>query len=563
MGGFYPFVGFSFLFWVAIGLLRYLSENAYIALGLQPGIEYLKRFVKRHTRLFDGLFGIVGVGVGFLISYGGFVLFVLVTGIAPEVTSLGSLAPAYSSIAAWTFFVALSGYIAARIETETPIASGILTGALFWLYYFLSVIIFNPSIWSTNLPGTMIVHELLLAHSAFFAFLGASMGSELNNDDRQRRAFMSTVNLRRIQPPEVAAIIAAHNEEKTIVKAIESLSVFMPVENIFVGSDASTDNTVEVARSLGATVLDIQPNRGKANVLALLIEEHRLTERFTLVMIVDADSEVGGDYFENALPIFDDPDVAAVAVHALSHWSDEDTLSVAGLIRSYRVRFYRMLQATFRYGQTWKYTNSSPIVPGFASMYRSSALRHIAVNAPGLVIEDFNMTFEIYHKKLGIVAYSSRVHGVSKDPLTFRDYVKQVQRWNLGLWQTVRRHGFWPSFFSVSLFLFLTESMIASVFIVIAPLFFLLQFLAPTAFLHVPYVSSFSIFEVAYFAAALFVITDYLMTVVVALYEKKPVLLLNGFAFIVFRYIDALVFLYALPLAFFTKSDGRWISPKR
>ena len=106
----------------------------------------------------------------------------------------------------------------------------------------------------------------------------------------------------------------------------------------------------------------------------------------------------------------------------------------------HRERIYAISQRLLKFGQTWRFTNATHIVPGFASMYRTDVLPQIEMNPPGLVIEDFNMTFEIYQKRLGKVAFSLGAVAVTQDPDNLRDYVRQIKRWGLGLWQTVRRH---------------------------------------------------------------------------------------------------------------------------
>ena len=368
-----------------------------------------------------------------------------------------------------------------------------------------------------------------------------------------------------IKPEEVAAIIPAHNEESTIAKTIISLVRIMPAKNIFVGSDASTDRTVDIVREWRCNVYDINPNKGKANVLAFLLEHYQILEKYKAVIIIDADSEVDENYLTRSLPLFKDPDVIAVAVHAMSKWRDHWPPCFSQLYTAYRVRLYRVLQAIIRYGQTWKYTNASPIIPGFASIYRTSVLSHININAPGLVIEDYNMTFEVHHKKLGKIAYRPGIFGKSQDPLSFKDYFKQIKRWNLGLWQTVRRHGFWPSFFSLAMIVYLLEMIFFALFFLIIPILFI--WIAANSF--EPILFSFDvpimgISQIRFIDLLIGIfLIDYIITLIVALYEKKPVILIYGFLFIFLRYLDAFILLYTIPLAYTTKSDGRWISPKR
>lgn len=364
---------------------------------------------------------------------------------------------------------------------------------------------------------------------------------------------------------DVAAIIPAHNEELTIAKTIASLKVIMPAHNIYIGSDASTDRTVAIARNLGCQLADIFPNKGKAGVLTYLLHHFKLIERYKAVMIVDADSEISPTYLKKALPLFADPEVAAVAVHALSKWQNHPAPKWSMIFTAYRIRLFRVLQAVMRYGQTWKYTNMTTIVPGFASIYRTSVLKDIKIDAPGLIIEDYNMTFEIHHKKLGKIAYDPQITGLSHDPINFQDYFKQVKRWNLGFWQTIRSHGFWPSWFCFSLSLYIIEMFIYAIFLLAVPLLILMMAINSFAPLTLPFslpilhISQLTILDLLIGV----LLIDYLVTAVVAIYEKKLLLLLYGLGFIFFRYLDAFIFLYTLPLAFIVKSEGKWVSPKR
>jgi cellulose synthase/poly-beta-1,6-N-acetylglucosamine synthase-like glycosyltransferase len=562
MAGLFAFVGINFVFWVLVGLVRFVSERAFTTLGITRAASNLKAFTEEHFHFLQSGFGMTGALLGGIGAFLGFVAFFTATGILDGAASLPTQASVYSSLEAWIFFALIAGYIASRIEVERPLKSALFGGISYFLFRVATIIAYS-GIPYLNLGIALAALGFLLALALFFGFLGGIAGGHFNREDRRREARLKSAIVERIRPEEVAAIVPAHNEEKKIAKTIASLRQVLAAENIYIGSDASTDKTVEIARSLGAVVADIRPNRGKAGVLAYLIEENKLCDRYKAVMIVDADSEVAPNYLEKALPLFDDPDVVALAVHTMSKWQKKPT-EIAGLILSYRVRLYRVLQATIRYGQTWKYTNVTPIAPGFAALYRASALRQITVNPPGLVIEDFNMTFEVYHKKLGTIAYSPEVHGISSgDPLTLKDYYKQVKRWNLGLWQTIRRHGFWPSLFSLSLFSFLVEMLFTSIFIVALPFLIAAMLFLPDNAIHTPVALGLSYFELTLYGVVIFLVLDYLMTVFVAIYEKKPILLLDGFAFIILRYIDAWTFIITLPLAFTARSDGKWVSPKR
>lgn len=357
---------------------------------------------------------------------------------------------------------------------------------------------------------------------------------------------------------DIAAVIPAHNEEKTILRTITALLKILPAKQIYVASDYSTDKTVGIARSLGVRVLDIKKNKGKARALVWIMQEYGLLQAYKFIIINDADSEIDQHYVERALPYFNDPDNAAIAVHGVTR--EQKYSFWQNYLIAYRIRLWRIIQWGMRYGQTWKYTNVSFIVPGSLSMYRTSVLKKLEIDVPGLIIEDFNMTFELHKKKLGKIVYTPKIIGIHQDPYNLNDYIRQVQRWNVGFFQTVKRHGVWPSFFWFATTVYYIELYAYAFFIGLLPVylaFFITNRFAP---LDIPFVSTnlrFTDLLIGVF------FMDYLTTAIAAFLEKKPFLLFYGFGFIFLRYIDALIYIGSPIVAWFIKSKGTWASPKR
>jgi cellulose synthase/poly-beta-1,6-N-acetylglucosamine synthase-like glycosyltransferase len=372
----------------------------------------------------------------------------------------------------------------------------------------------------------------------------------------------------RLEPSDVAVLIAAHNEELVIANTIRSASALVPVGNIFVASDASTDATAVVARQIGANVVELVPNRGKAGALVAAIEHFRLAETFQVVMLLDADTQLAPDYMETGLPFFDDPEVVAVAGRAATIVEPPSPTRMGRFLVAYRERFYVVVQFLLKYGQAARGANVVSIVPGFASMYRSRILEHIDISAPGLAIEDFNMTFEVHAKKLGRIAFHPRAAiAYTQDPDTFRDYTKQLSRWALGFWQTLRRHGFRFGRFWGSLVLYVAELITSSVMLVLlVPV--LLVSIGSSAWVSA---TADHVSPIAWFAGAIppqavlvgVLLPDYLLTVLVVIVTRRPSYLLLGLAFPLIRIIDAGICLRALPRAFFGRSTGTWKSPER
>lgn len=369
---------------------------------------------------------------------------------------------------------------------------------------------------------------------------------------------------------DVAVLIPGYNEELVIRDSIASATRLLPRANIHVVSDGSTDATADIALKAGVNVLDLVHNRGKAGALEAAITHFQLTERYHAVLFLDADSELDADYLAGALRFLADPEIAAVAGYATTMWEPERLSLVGQLIVAYRDRLYTVQQRFYKFGQTWRRLSVTYIVPGFASVYRSRAIRQMNLNPPGLIIEDFNMTFQLHRRKLGRIGFSPRVRAAAQDPNNLGDYVRQVRRWSLGFWQTIRCNGVWPSLFWLTLGLIIAESLVAAVAFLGA--------IVLAAGLALPLLTDGSVlawgsYKAAYAAlngyitlpmlALAVLVPDYLLTCVLAAVRRRPRYFLLGLGFPLLRLIDAVLALWAIPLAWTARSTGAWRSPTR
>jgi poly-beta-1,6-N-acetyl-D-glucosamine synthase len=368
---------------------------------------------------------------------------------------------------------------------------------------------------------------------------------------------------------DVAVLMAAHNEEVVIDDSLAAITGLVPARNVHVVSDFSSDRTVELARRWGVNVTETPTNVGKAGALELGIREFDLVARFGAVLLLDADTRLDPDYFAAALPLLDDPRIAAVAGCAHSQWRRGGITLTGRLLTAHRSRIYAVTQRLLKYGQTWRCLNATHIVPGFASLYRSAVLPYITINPAGLVIEDFNMTFEVYRKKLGRVGFTVAAKAYTQDPDTLHDYVRQTKRWSLGLWQTVRRHRLRPDLLSAVVGLLLLELVTASVMFLLLPIVvaaLAVPELVP-AVLRLPEVAATHSAVADHLSLHTLLVgdllPDYLLTCAVAVIERQPRYLLYGLAFMAMRTVDAGIALYSLPAAWLERSNGRWKSPVR
>lgn len=363
----------------------------------------------------------------------------------------------------------------------------------------------------------------------------------------------------------LAILMPAHDEELVIGDSLAAITALVPPDVVHVVSDYSTDATVQIARDAGVHVVETPTNVGKASALSYALHERGLLDDYDAVMILDADTQLAPTYFDRALPLLDDPEVIAVAGCAHTRWQRH--LGPLGtVIVAHRQRVYTLTQLLLKYGQTWRGISATHIVPGFASIYRTSALRRIDIDAPGLVIEDFNMTFEIHAKELGQIAFHPGAVAYTQDPAHYGDYVKQMRRWCLGLWQTIRRHRPRRLVFGVSLAAMITELVTSSVAFVLLPFVATLLLLEPIV-TDVPLLGDATAAvgdEVSLLTLLLVVfLPDYALTVAVAIVERRPRYLVDGLFFIPMRVTDAAIALNALPQAWRTRSTGQWTSPTR
>jgi biofilm PGA synthesis N-glycosyltransferase PgaC len=360
---------------------------------------------------------------------------------------------------------------------------------------------------------------------------------------------------------DVAVLIAAHNEAAVIERTLSVAARQVPIRRIHVVSDGSSDETAFLARHLGAQVLQLPESRGKGGALVAGLEQFKLCDRFQILIILDADTELSDDYVETGLRLFAQPEVAAVAgmIHTVRRTKD---LSALGrMLMAYRERVYLLAQYVVKFGQAW--ADVVFVASGCASLYRTEALRHLQLNVPGLVVEDVNMTFTMHRKHLGRVAFHPRAAvAYTQDPTNLSDYRHQVGRWALGYWQSVFRSRWHARKFDFTIGLFSVE-LLASCAIVF------LTVLAASALLgtivlnemgaHLHFIGDHSAIRVVIgvFGA------DLVISAVVAVLQRRWGILLWAVTFPFIRVLDAWLALRAFVAAFTTQSTGRWISPRR
>lgn len=129
----------------------------------------------------------------------------------------------------------------------------------------------------------------------------------------------------------VSAYIPSYNEQSTLDKTVRSIQAqTVPVSEIFILDDGSTDETAAAGAKLGVSVIRHEKNRGRgaARARAMLEAKHEI------VLCVDSGKQIPDNFLEKALTWFDDERVVAAFAHivqprpegVVARWSNRHLL---------------------------------------------------------------------------------------------------------------------------------------------------------------------------------------------------------------------------------------------
>jgi glycosyltransferase involved in cell wall biosynthesis len=89
-------------------------------------------------------------------------------------------------------------------------------------------------------------------------------------------------------PPEIAAVVAAHNEEERLADTLAALRDAFPGARLIVADDGSTDRTPEIARSANAELVRSERRQGKGGANSPAAER-ALDPEPTVILLCDGD----------------------------------------------------------------------------------------------------------------------------------------------------------------------------------------------------------------------------------------------------------------------------------
>jgi poly-beta-1,6-N-acetyl-D-glucosamine synthase len=226
----------------------------------------------------------------------------------------------------------------------------------------------------------------------------------------------------------VTVIIPAYNEAASIADTIRSLQrQTLPVAEIIVVDDCSTDETARIAQSFGVRVMQPPRNTGSkagAQNFALRFVETPFT------MAIDADTSLDAEAIARLMPAFRDSAVAAACGfvlprHVRTIWE--------------RGRYIEYLFAFTFYKQVQDFYGKPLIASGCFSVYLTDVLREHGGWGTRTLAEDMDLTWSLYQSGHGVRFLPEAVcYPIEPHNLNFMS--KQLKRWSHGFVQNVRLH---------------------------------------------------------------------------------------------------------------------------
>ena len=284
------------------------------------------------------------------------------------------------------------------------------------------------------------------------------MNSLVTGSPLARNAGLSTTAL----VSGLTVIIPAYNEAEYVGDTIQSLlAQTVPPDQIILVDDGSTDNTCDVGRRAGITVIRPARNTGsKAGAQNFALPMVK-TE---FVMAIDADTTLAPDAIELLMRSFDQPDIGAACGFVLPR-------RVESLWE--RGRYIEYLFAFTFYKQVQDYYYRPLISSGCFSVYRTALMRQHGGWPSRTLAEDMDLTWSFHQAGIG-VRFVPGALCYPVEPYNFHFMRSQLRRWSRGFIQNVALH--WKGLLTVpflreAVAVSLWDAIVASVvFVIVLPL---------------------------------------------------------------------------------------------
>lgn len=244
------------------------------------------------------------------------------------------------------------------------------------------------------------------------------------------RKVVSDIDTKKKSLGKIVLVIPGHNESLVIAHTIHSaISAGMNKKDIFVVDDDSRDGTSKIAKSILGNQNVMRVGRsGKGIAIKKITSGLALTRRYRWIHVADADGEFDRRYFIELRKNLRVQSAAATGYVASLP---------GGYISKYRTFEYAIGMDIIRRFQN--IARVITIIPGPTSVFRNDIFDKLNFSDNALC-EDFDVTLQIHRQGLGTIQFIPSAVALTQDPATFRDFIKQITRWNRGVLQMFFKH---------------------------------------------------------------------------------------------------------------------------
>lgn len=238
----------------------------------------------------------------------------------------------------------------------------------------------------------------------------------------------SRVSARESTYKTVTALVPAHNEAATIVDVIEGIKAqTYPIERILVVADNCTDNTAELSKRAGATVVKTQCG-DKARAQNAVLHS------------IQTDYIVGWD--GDTIPT---PDCLELMMKDIEKYGHDATCSTVLPIqeKGFFIRARRFAYALGR--RWWRLTQATigriQVLTGASYLFSTESIKAVGgfTTTEKVCSSDMPTTW-LLHQAGYKCGYAGSAEALTYDPETLKVYWAQMQRWSSGYFQTIAWH---------------------------------------------------------------------------------------------------------------------------
>jgi cellulose synthase/poly-beta-1,6-N-acetylglucosamine synthase-like glycosyltransferase len=231
--------------------------------------------------------------------------------------------------------------------------------------------------------------------------------------------------------PFVSIIIPCHNSEDVLGPTLDGvLALDYQNKEVLVVDDGSTDATKEVALRYGDNIKLISRETCSGKKTGAIM--FGLTfARGDTVVVIDDDTIVAKPSLRELLSPLTRDDVAAVGGNVRVNPGKNV------LVKIQQIEYLVMMEMAKPF-QTDLY-QAVLIISGAYGAFKKDLLNKVGAWDADIITEDLDLTWKLYRLKKRVL-FSEKAVCYTDAPATFKTFVKQRIRWDVGLFQTLFKH---------------------------------------------------------------------------------------------------------------------------